>query len=106
MAALKLQDDDAVSEADRDTLAPLPPPTSGTPWGGQMPYSGCYTPQVTGYTPMPFNYNETASFASFVRDGSVHSGSGIYLIIVVRVSFVLTVLNDCISFLFVFCRWE
>lgn len=77
MAALKLQDDDAVSEADRDTLAPLPPPSTSTAWGGQMPYSGCYTPQATGYAPMPFNYtNETVSFASFARDGSVHSGSG------------------------------
>ncbi|GAB6031270.1 Segment polarity protein dishevelled DVL-3 [Chamberlinius hualienensis] len=77
-ASMKLHEDDSISDIDRDTLAPLPPPSSGSAWvGGQMPYSGCYTPQVTGYAPMPFNYtNETTSFTSFGRDGSVHSSSG------------------------------
>lgn len=78
IAALKLNDDDSVSEADRDTLGPLPPPTAPSPWGNQMPYSGSYIPQNAGFMPMPFNYaNDNASTCkNFVREGSVHSGSG------------------------------
>lgn len=87
MSALSLGDDfDSVScsEADRDTLAPLPPPSS-SPWGGgQMPYSGSYIPQNTGYAPMPFNFtNDSTSYTSYGgvgaplgANGSVHSGSG------------------------------
>ncbi|XP_014675230.1 PREDICTED: segment polarity protein dishevelled homolog DVL-3-like [Priapulus caudatus] len=88
MSALSLGDDfDSVScsEADRDTLAPLPPPSAASPWGaGQMPYSGSYIPQSTGYAPMPFNFtNDSTSYTSYGgvgappgANGSVHSGSG------------------------------
>lgn len=78
--------EDAVSEADRDTLAPLPLPT---PWGG-MPggsVGGSATPHIpyypTGYAPMSYSYSSdplgTAplpSTFSYGREGSVHSGSG------------------------------
>ncbi|XP_067140548.1 segment polarity protein dishevelled homolog DVL-3 isoform X2 [Centruroides vittatus] len=75
MAALKLNED-SVSEADRDTLGPLPPPTAPPPWGTQMPYGGGYAPPATGFFPMPFNYaNDTSNFKNFsIREGSVHSG--------------------------------
>lgn len=75
LAGLKLGEDDTLSEADRDTLAPLPPPSGTSPWGGpHMPYAGTYVPPATGFTPMPFNYTNE-SFA-FNRDGSTNSGSG------------------------------
>jgi hypothetical protein len=42
LSALSLEDVDSVSEADRDTLAPLPPPA----WNNQYPYSNnSYVPQ-------------------------------------------------------------
>jgi len=79
MSTLKIRDDDMVSEVDRDMLAPLPPPTTSLPWGSQMPYSGSFVPQTTGYLPMPFSYtNETASFSSYARpEGSLHSGGSV-----------------------------
>lgn len=75
LAGLKLGEDDTLSEADRDTLAPLPPPSGTSPWGGpNMPYAGTYVPPATGYIPMPFNY--TNESYAFNRDGSTNSGSG------------------------------
>lgn len=75
LAGLKLGEEDTLSEADRDTLAPLPPPSGTSPWGGpHMPYAGTYVPPATGYTPMPFNY--TNESYAFNRDGSTNSGSG------------------------------
>lgn len=87
---------DSVSEADRDTLAPLPPPQ----WNNQYPYSSSnYLPQNLNYVP-PYSYTSTDSqsfVGSFVDGadsrvggfpggtsaaggsnsaGSVHSGSG------------------------------
>lgn len=56
IASLKLNEDDSVSEADRDTLGPLPPPSAPPPWGNQLPYSGSYIPPNAGFMPMPFNY--------------------------------------------------
>ncbi|KAG8196080.1 hypothetical protein JTE90_007820 [Oedothorax gibbosus] len=79
IAALKLNEDDSVSEADRDTLGPLPPPSGPCPWGNQMSYSGSYIPPSSGFMPHlpPFNYvNDNNSSKNFVREGSVHSGSG------------------------------
>lgn len=78
IAALKLNDDDSVSEADRDTLGPLPPPSGSSPWGNQLPYSGSYIPPNAGFMPLPFNYtnDNNSSCKNFVREGSVHSGSG------------------------------
>ncbi|KAF8792422.1 segment polarity protein dishevelled homolog DVL-3-like isoform X1 [Argiope bruennichi] len=78
IAALKINEDDSVSEADRDTLGPLPPPSGPSPWGNQMPYSGSYIPPNTGFMPLPFNYtnDNNSSCKNFVREGSVHSGSG------------------------------
>ncbi|XP_076043044.1 segment polarity protein dishevelled isoform X2 [Oratosquilla oratoria] len=74
LAGLKL-DEDTLSEADRDTLAPLPPPSATSPWGGpHMPYAGTYVPPATGYAPMPFNY--TNESYTFNREGSTNSGSG------------------------------
>ncbi|XP_066975082.1 segment polarity protein dishevelled homolog DVL-1-like isoform X6 [Macrobrachium rosenbergii] len=74
LAGLKLGEDDSLSEADRDTLAPLPPPSASSPWGGpHMPYAGTYVPPATGYAPMPFNY--TNESYAFNRDGSTNSGS-------------------------------
>ncbi|KAL3861791.1 hypothetical protein ACJMK2_007812 [Sinanodonta woodiana] len=94
---LSLEDVDSVSEADRDTLAPLPPPQ----WNNQYPYSSSsYLPHL-GYIP-PYSYTSTDSqsfVGSFVDGadirsnysaaggggvgaggnnsaGSVHSGSG------------------------------
>lgn len=75
LASLKLGEDDTLSEADRDTLAPLPPPSAASPWGGpHMPYAGTYVPPATGYAPMPFNY--TNESYAFNRDSSTNSGSG------------------------------
>ena len=72
---MKIGEDDTLSEADRDTLGPLPPPTATSPWGGHhMPYAGTYIPPATGYAPMPFNY--TNESYTFNRDGSTNSGSG------------------------------
>ncbi|XP_076365348.1 segment polarity protein dishevelled homolog DVL-3-like isoform X1 [Tachypleus tridentatus] len=77
MAGLKISGDDSVSEADRDTLGPLPPPTVQASWGTQMPYSGSYVPQTTGFIPMPFNYNtETPVYTNLIQEGSIQSGSG------------------------------
>ncbi|XP_046387676.1 segment polarity protein dishevelled homolog DVL-3 isoform X1 [Ischnura elegans] len=87
------------SEADRDTVGPLPPPSSLTPWAGgpgstamgppappppasappaHMPYAGTYLPHAGGtYTPMPFNYaNEPSLLYGYRGEESVHSGSG------------------------------
>ncbi|XP_064643211.1 segment polarity protein dishevelled homolog DVL-3-like isoform X4 [Lineus longissimus] len=70
MSSLSLEDVDSVSEADRDTLAPLPPPA----WNNQ------YISNYSSYASMPYNYtNDTVSYGSVPpRDGSagsVHSGS-------------------------------
>lgn len=100
-SSLSLEDVDSVSEADRDTLAPLPPPT----WNNQYPYSSSsYLPQNLSYVP-PYCYTSTdttSCVGSFVDGcgppsaaggagaggsaggggggngsaGSVHSGSG------------------------------
>ncbi|XP_045161727.1 segment polarity protein dishevelled homolog DVL-3-like isoform X3 [Mercenaria mercenaria] len=96
-STLSLEDVDSVSEADRDTLAPLPPPQ----WNNQYPYSSSnYLPQNLSYVP-PYSYTSTDSqsfVGSFVDGadsrvggfagggsvaggnnsaGSVHSGSGV-----------------------------
>lgn len=75
---MKLNEDDSVSEADRDTLGPLPPPSGSSPWGNQLPYSGSYIPPNAGFMPLPFNYvnDNNSSCKNFIREGSVHSGSG------------------------------
>ncbi|XP_064643217.1 segment polarity protein dishevelled homolog DVL-3-like isoform X10 [Lineus longissimus] len=72
MSSLSLEDVDSVSEADRDTLAPLPPPA----WNNQ------YISNYSSYASMPYNYtNDTVSYGSVPpRDGSagsVHSGSAL-----------------------------
>lgn len=98
LTSLSLEDVDSVSEADRDTLAPLPPPH----WNNQYPYSNTsYLPQNLGYIP-PYSYTSTDSqsfIGSYVDGvaseksiaiggnttgggngsaGSVHSASGNY----------------------------
>jgi len=91
VSALRLTDD-ATSEADRDTLAPLPLPNS---WGaGSVASSGVAggatggTPHIpyypTGYAPMSYTYSSDplgsaqmpSSTFTYGREGSVHSGSG------------------------------
>lgn len=96
VSSLRLTDD-ATSEADRDTLAPLPLPT---PWGGVPGGSiasgvsggggggGGSTPHIpyypAGYAPMTYAYSSdplgSAPMPStafpYGREGSVHSGSG------------------------------
>ncbi|XP_070561217.1 segment polarity protein dishevelled homolog DVL-3-like isoform X2 [Ptychodera flava] len=72
MASLSLNDDG--TEADQDTLAPLPT----APWMGPGPlpipgYGGNYTPQTAGYNQMPQSF-DNASYTSF-GNGSVGSGS-------------------------------
>ncbi|XP_067658540.1 segment polarity protein dishevelled homolog DVL-3-like isoform X7 [Haliotis cracherodii] len=94
LTSLSLEDVDSVSEADRDTLAPLPPPA----WNNQYPYSSSnYLPQNLSYIP-PYSYtstDNTSYVGSFVDGmppppvgavppggggngsaGSVHSASG------------------------------
>ncbi|XP_013397884.1 segment polarity protein dishevelled homolog DVL-3 isoform X2 [Lingula anatina] len=89
MSLLSLDDVDSVSEVDRDTLAPLPPPA----WGANVPY-GFMPPQNTVLYPTapPMSYtNDMGSFGpgSYVGGsqsyiggggngsaGSVNSGSG------------------------------
>ncbi|ESO82346.1 hypothetical protein LOTGIDRAFT_170127 [Lottia gigantea] len=80
LTSLSLEDVDSVSEADRDTLAPLPPPS----WNNQYPYSSSnYLPQNLSYIP-PYSYtstDNTSYIGSFVDGGpgsagSVHSASG------------------------------
>ena len=86
VASLQLTDD-TTSEADKDTLAPLPLPT---PWGGGPAGSNASTttPHIpyypAGYAPMSYSYSSdplgsapmpSSSFA-YGREGSVHSGSG------------------------------
>jgi hypothetical protein len=86
VSALRLTDD-TTSEADRDTLAPLPLPT---PWGSGpgATVAGAATPHIpyypTGYAPMPYSYSsdplgsapvQSTTF-TYGREGSVHSGSG------------------------------
>ena len=73
---MKLGDEDGLSEVDRDTLGPLPPPSAATPWAGaHMPYSGTYVPPAQGYAPMPFSYtNEAGSFSQ--RDAGGLRGTG------------------------------
>ncbi|XP_063410819.1 segment polarity protein dishevelled homolog DVL-3-like isoform X6 [Mytilus trossulus] len=57
LSALSLEDVDSVSEADRDTLAPLPPPA----WNNQYPYTNnTYIPQNISYIP-PYSYTSTDS---------------------------------------------
>nr|QEQ92646.1 dishevelled-related protein [Lymnaea stagnalis] len=66
LTSLNLEDVDSVSEADRDTLAPLPPPS----WSSnQFPYSSSsYLPQNLHYIPAyVLNSGDNASFVgSFV----------------------------------------
>ncbi|KAK3583848.1 hypothetical protein CHS0354_022893 [Potamilus streckersoni] len=68
---LSLEDVDSVSEADRDTLAPLPPPQ----WNNQYPYSSSsYLPHL-GYIP-PYSYTSTDSqsfVGSFVDGADIRS---------------------------------
>ncbi|KAK6177510.1 segment polarity protein dishevelled homolog DVL-3 isoform X5 [Patella vulgata] len=90
LTSLSLEDVDSVSEADRDTLAPLPPPS----WNNQYPYSSSsYLPQNLSYIP-PYSYTSTDTtsyIGSFIDGmapppptggggngsaGSVHSASG------------------------------
>ncbi|KAK7496736.1 hypothetical protein BaRGS_00011945 [Batillaria attramentaria] len=48
LSAMSLEDVDSVSEADRDTLAPLPPPA----WNNQYPYpSSSFLPHNVSYIP-------------------------------------------------------
>lgn len=48
LSAMSLEDVDSVSEADRDTLAPLPPPA----WNNQYPYpSSTFLPHNMSYIP-------------------------------------------------------
>ena len=82
MSSLTLEDIDSVSEVDRDTLAPLPPPSWNNvyhnPYGPTPAYlppppPGAYIP------PKPYNYtpNDSASYVSMPQgNGSIHSGSG------------------------------
>ena len=76
LSALSLEDVDSVSEADRDTLAPLPPPH----WNNQYPYStnpSAYLPPNLSYIP-PYSYTSTDSqsyIGSFV-DGEKSMVSG------------------------------
>lgn len=66
-SSLSLEDVDSVSEADRDTLAPLPPPT----WNNQYPYSSSsYLPQNLSYVP-PYCYTstDTTSYVGSFVDG-------------------------------------
>ncbi|CAH1773481.1 unnamed protein product [Owenia fusiformis] len=87
MSQLSLEDVDSVSEADRDTLAPLPPPA----WNPQYSYGPNFTtakppapPQVPiSYAPPPPNFtNDMTSCTSMSQtctehgNESVHSGSG------------------------------
>ncbi|XP_011422567.2 segment polarity protein dishevelled homolog DVL-3 isoform X6 [Magallana gigas] len=75
LSALSLEDVDSVSEADRDTLAPLPPPH----WNNQYPYGSNpgYLPPNLSYIP-PYSYTSTDSqsyIGSFV-DGDKSMVSG------------------------------
>ncbi|XP_064610664.1 segment polarity protein dishevelled homolog DVL-3-like isoform X7 [Liolophura sinensis] len=63
LSALSLEDVDSVSEADRDTLAPLPPPS----WNSYMPQNISYIP--------PYSYTSTES-TSYV-DGFAPPGVGV-----------------------------
>ncbi|XP_033724779.1 segment polarity protein dishevelled homolog DVL-3-like isoform X7 [Pecten maximus] len=77
LSTLSLEDVDSVSEADRDTLAPLPPPH----WNNQYPYGNTsYLPTNLSYIP-PYSYTSTDSqsyVGSFVdgMDKSVTGGGG------------------------------
>ena len=67
-SGLSLEDVDSVSEADRDTLAPLPPPQ----WNNQYQYtSSNYLPQNLSYIP-PYSYTstDTQSFVGSFLDGA------------------------------------
>lgn len=67
LTSLSLEDVDSVSEADRDTLAPLPPPS----WNNQYPYSSSsYLPQNLSYIP-PYSYTsaDNTSFVGSYVDG-------------------------------------
>lgn len=73
-STLSLEDVDSVSEADRDTLAPLPPPQ----WNNQYPYSSSnYLPQNLSYVPS-YNYTSTdaQSFVGSFVDGADSRVSG------------------------------
>ena len=83
MSSLTLEDIDSVSEIDRDTVPPLPPPA----WNPNAynPYGPTYMPPPplppTNYMPSkPFNYSQVPDAASYVSvpggNGSVGSGSG------------------------------
>lgn len=76
MSTLKLHED----EADRDTVGPLPPPSSASPapWAGNhMPYAGTFMPHAaTGYAPMPFNFTNEPSVYGYTQEEQAQSGSG------------------------------
>nr|KAG5706442.1 hypothetical protein BaRGS_032835 [Batillaria attramentaria] len=62
LSAMSLEDVDSVSEADRDTLAPLPPPA----WNNQYPYpSSSFLPHNVSYIP-PHAYAASADSNSYV----------------------------------------
>ncbi|UYV68735.1 DVL3 [Cordylochernes scorpioides] len=78
LASLKVsEEDEAPSEADRDTLGPLPPPPSGAaPWA-VPPYTGSYVPPLA-FMP-PYGGSTVLSggpqeHGSAILVGSVHSG--------------------------------
>ena len=69
LSAMSLEDVDSVSEADRDTLAPLPPPA----WNNQFPFpSASFLPHNLSYIP-PHAYT-SADSNSYV--GSFVDGLG------------------------------
>ncbi|KAF4530021.1 hypothetical protein B566_EDAN009197 [Ephemera danica] len=76
MSTLKLNEE----ETDRDTVGPLPPPSSTSPasWvGSHMPYAGTYMPHAaTGYAPMPFNFTNEPSVYGYTHEEAAQSGSG------------------------------
>ncbi|XP_052213901.1 segment polarity protein dishevelled homolog DVL-3-like isoform X4 [Dreissena polymorpha] len=74
-STLSLEDVDSVSEADRDTLAPLPPPQ----WNTSYTYSGSgFMPQNISYCP-PYSYTSTdsQSFVGSFVDGGDSRVSGL-----------------------------
>lgn len=68
LSAMSLEDVDSVSEADRDTLAPLPPPA----WNNQYPYSSAsFLPHNLAYIP-PHAYTsaDSNSYVGSFVDGA------------------------------------
>lgn len=123
LSAMSLEDVDSVSEADRDTLAPLPPPA----WNNQYPYpSSTFLPHNMSYIP-PHAYASADSnsyVGSFVDGatplpappstaggggggngsaGSVHSASGRCWGVGDKGVGVDVVSVCIVGFLFVFC---